>query len=100
MSCNSAVRSIPSCRASAACSLELRPPQSAGSKSFNRKCLPLSTREVLASLPVFILSYFLSICIPERSERFLPSSPLRRLPARYVQNVPAEPRLHHAPTDF
>src|SRR5579864_4721807 len=45
---------MPSCNASAACSFECQCPVSAGSKSFNLKCLPLSTRKVLAILPVFI----------------------------------------------
>src|SRR5579864_5165877 len=47
---------MPSTSASVAWSLDFQCPVSAGSKSFRRKCFPLSTRKVLASLPVFIVS--------------------------------------------
>src|SRR6266536_2476278 len=55
MSCSSAVRRIPCCSASPACSLERQCPVSAGSKSFNRKCLQSSTRNIFATFPVFIV---------------------------------------------
>src|SRR5947209_3734901 len=51
---------MPSLTASSACSLECQFAVSAGSKSFNRKCFPLSTRNALASFPTFIFAGFLS----------------------------------------
>src|SRR5271165_7198592 len=46
---------MPCCTASAACFCECQCPVSAGSKSFSRKCFPVSTRNLSDNFLVFML---------------------------------------------